>query len=578
MHFATLYLKQQDKRSFLSLHDALTPSLIFILLLGILLPLPPLVANPLHSDEALYAYWAKLIASGEDPMLNTVPLDKPPLFIYSLAVLFIIFGPIEIVARFISFTAHLIILSVTYHLGRKLYHPHVGFLAALLVALSPYSILFAPTILTDPLMVAFVLLAVWAACFEKASVAGLSLGLAIATKQQGIFFIPLILGFLVKWPLLKIELNRLISPCLSNLFWKTVINALKLWLSCLLTTSLGLLLPLLWDTMRTKEPGFWPQSVLSYGSLDFQPDYFQNRFLGYLKLLHLATDSHLLNLILLVGLPLLLSHHLGLFQRLRAMMTTGVGAIPPHHRQTDWLLSSFSLGFLVLHALFSFQIWDRYLLGLIPFLAMLLARILHLISSLIQFMVSSMWHMVRLPSNYVSSFRSYLPMILLILLLISLMIQPVQRAMLSTYPLGGDQRAYWGTADVVAYMQAHVGANTTLYHRWLGTHWRYYFFQAPYDLRYWQSAPDLARQAQTTYQRKANQDLAGQQYIAFPAWRSMTLVELALSDVGLSLKPVFQSFQPNGTPAIYLYRLTDVKTLSTNAKTSSTDDPTQSHE
>jgi hypothetical protein len=41
-----------------------------------------------HGDEAIYGYWAQLVASGRDPLLLSVPLDKPPLFIYLLAGVF----------------------------------------------------------------------------------------------------------------------------------------------------------------------------------------------------------------------------------------------------------------------------------------------------------------------------------------------------------------------------------------------------------------------------------------------------------------------------------------------------------
>ncbi|NIV70538.1 MAG: hypothetical protein GWN41_10545, partial [Phycisphaerae bacterium] len=67
--------------------------------LGIVLPLSPLANSPLHPDEALYAYWAKLISSGIDPMLDSVPVDKPPLFIYLVALCFKWLGFADTVAR-----------------------------------------------------------------------------------------------------------------------------------------------------------------------------------------------------------------------------------------------------------------------------------------------------------------------------------------------------------------------------------------------------------------------------------------------------------------------------------------------
>jgi hypothetical protein len=81
----------------------------------------------------------------------------------------------------------------------------------------------------------------------------------------------------------------------------------------------------------------------------------------------------------------------------------------------------------------------------------------------------------------------------------------------------------------------------------LGAHWRFYLFGFPYDLRFWQTADDLAQQAGT--------NAAGKQFIAFPAWQSTTPARLALSEVGLRLVPVFRTFRPDGAPAATLYQI-----------------------
>ena len=47
--------------------------------------IPWLTNYPLHRDEALYGYWARLIASGQDPLLLIPWVDKPPLVLYLLA-------------------------------------------------------------------------------------------------------------------------------------------------------------------------------------------------------------------------------------------------------------------------------------------------------------------------------------------------------------------------------------------------------------------------------------------------------------------------------------------------------------
>ncbi|MFQ5576811.1 MAG: ArnT family glycosyltransferase [Anaerolineae bacterium] len=479
-----------------------TPILfVAILCLGLLLPLLPLATNPLHPDEALYAYWAALIASGRDAMLNTVPVDKPPLFIYALALWFKGMGISSAAARLLSLAAHLASIGLTFGLGRTLYNSRTGLLAAFLLAGSPFSILFAPTALTDPMMVAWVLSAALAAAGGRPGWAGLGLGLAAASKQQGVFFVPLILGLLI------------VSRRGKQAGRATAV--------CLLVFAASLLAPLVWDAARTRRPGFWLQSSLSYGPLDVGVGQFPQRLAGFFNLLKLAAASPALNVIFAAGLPLLLA--LGVW-----------GPAQMRGRRADRLLAGFCLLFVLLHAAATFQIWDRYLLGLVPLLALLLARILHLPAALIE---------LRAGPTGIRQVAT----LLAAALAAALMVYPVRQAVNSRYPIGGDHGAFYGVAETAAYLRGHAGANVTLYHHQLGTHWRFYLLGFPYDFRFWQSAQDLGRQAAA--------NAGGVQYAAFPAWQSTTLVELTLQDRGLTLEPVFKTFAPDGSPAVYLYQI-----------------------
>lgn len=492
----------------------ITFALPAILILGLLLPLPSLVENPLHHDEALYAHWAALIAGGQDTMLNTVPVDKPPLFIYAVALAFRLFGPLETVSRFPSLLAHLGIIALTFNLGKTLYNHRIGLIAALLVALSPFSLLFAATTLTDPLMVACVMGGAWAASCRKPVLAGLGIGLAAATKQQGIFFLPLILGLLL---LPNREEKRSAAP-------RTKVQSLII---CSLTFAASLLPPLIWDAARTVKPGFWLQSSLSYGPVVVESARFTERLIGFVNLLEFATANKILTLIFLAGLPILL---------MSGLITKDAA---PREKLADWVFAGFSLGFVFLHALVTFQIWDRYLLGLIPLLALLLARIIHLPEIICRAISATVCRRI-VQSGVISVAAAAL--------ILGLIWPSTVKAVRSEYPVGGDHGAYYGATDVAAYLRGHAGANVTLYHRWLGAHWRYYLNGFPYDFRYWQSAEDLAAQA--------SRNAGGTQYIAFPAWQSTTLAQLSLASHNLTLVPVFKTFKPDGTPAIFLYQIT----------------------
>ena len=325
----------------------------------------------------------------------------------------------------------------------------------------------------------------------------------------------------------------------------------------LLTLAVGLALPLVWDMNRDYRPGFWLQSSLSYGGVTLAAGHFSERLAGFLHLLGFATATPALNIAFAAGMALLLAT-----SRWR------------RHAFTDWLLAGFSVGFVLLHAVFSFQIWDRYLLGVIPLLALLAARMAFLPPELnagsffspqintdghrfSQKNKKSVFICVNLWTAFISHLRSSVQSVLsafyplaISALIIAIMFPATATAARGEYPIGGDHGAYFGAAEISAYLRGHAGANVTLYQHWLGAHWRYYLLGFPYDVRYWQSADELADFA------AANRD--GVQYIAFPAWVSSTPATLALAGVGLRLEPVFKTYQPNGLPGVFLYRIVPV--------------------
>jgi hypothetical protein len=210
----------------------------------------------------------------------------------------------------------------------------------------------------------------------------------------------------------------------------------------------------------------------------------------------------------------------------------------PLQSQIDWLFTLFILAFLLAHIVLSFQVWDRYLLGLIPILALLLARIL-LLPWLI---LKRYWleHQLR-----------FLPVVglitglALVYLLVLTLARPVQDAVNARYPLGSHSHALSGIEQIVAYLQGHTDADTTLYHHRLGTHWRFYLWDYPYDLQYWSSPRELVNRAKPKH------------LIAFPFWQSETPARLALTEAGLSLRELTRAYTPAGHPSIVLYKIVE---------------------
>jgi hypothetical protein len=517
------------------------------------LPAPLLASQRFHHDEALYATWALQIVSGHDPWLTQTPLDKPPLFPFVLAGSLSLLGVSETAARIPALLASAGTVILTYWLGRRLYNQGTGVVAAWLVALSPFSILFAPTAFTDPLLVLWVLAACVAAASGRAGWAGVSLGLAVATKQQGVFFGPLMLGVWVigNW-LLVIERRKAAEA--TSIF---TTNYYLLFTNYLPHFLLGLgltLLPLLiWNFTRSQAPDVFTRSLDNYGGLSLNWAGFAERWLGFIDLLGYGTGSPLLNWLFLGGLPLLLGFGLWRITANPSPPTAPAHQSPsehtsstppllhhptppPLHLSTDWLLTLFSLAFVLLHALLSFQVWDRYLLGLIPLLALLLARIL-----LLPWSILCRWWSDRPPAAGVGYG------IVLTLLLAFTFVQPVKDAVNGRYPLGSHSQALSGIEQIVAYLQGHVGADNTLYHHWLGTHWRFYLWGYPYDLQYWATPSDLAAKAKPGH------------LIAFPSWRSETEARLALAQVGLTLRELTRAHHPAGYPSLVLYQIVTIK-------------------
>ncbi len=481
-------------------------ALVIAMIIVLLASLGPLTSNRFHRDEAIYSSWGLDIASGRDLLVSASPVDKPPLFLYVQALSFLFLGPTEAAARLPSLAASVVNVWLIYALGNSLYGRGVAWVTAFLLAASPFTILFAPTAFTDPMMVTWVLAGCLAAVRGYWGLAGVLLGLASITKQQGVFFVPLALG-LGQRPHLRSHIGRFALTFLA-----------------MLGLAFG------WDLARARRPGFLPQSLVSYGHITLSPAGVWEHLSGFVSLLRYATGSRVLNTALLIGLPVLLVMDiLSTLGRPRTFLSQSgePGATGP--ARSDLVLSVFVFLFLAGHLLFSFLVWDRYLLGLIPVLALLLARVLTLPRRLLK------------DAPLADLFCR-----LLVVCALLLTFQPMRDAAASRFPIGGDHGAYQGIQQVVDYFQT-VPADTTLYHRWLGWHWRFYLWGSPYAMHLWTSPADLAAQAAARP--------GARRYVVFPSWRSSTEARLALADAGLTMREVQRAFRDDGTVSFSVYRI-----------------------
>ncbi len=554
------------------------------ILLAALAPLGPLAANRFHHDEAVYSSWGLDIASGRDLMVSGSPVDKPPLFLYVQALSFRLFGPTETAARLPSLVTSVVNVILLYQLGRRLYGQGVGLLAAFLLAASPFAILFAPTAFTDPMMITFVLAGCLMAAQGHWGWAGLLLGLAAMTKQQGILFVPLAVGMA---HVSRLGRSRVVSPTETaaggdSATPRGISGVTRFWIGLLVVLALTVM----WDVARGRYPGFLVQGLLSYGDLSLGSMVIWERLAGFVSLLRYSSGSTLLNGILLIGLAILLvvdvvilgaSARGGKTQLESNLPQPGSDRHVPSlmGARVDLLVIGFVVFFLLCHSIIPFRVWDRYMLGIVPFLCLLLGRVLtlpwrwlhHRRSGLTAGDVGNtgateMSPGLRPPSTgatysvynvldsrLVTSISRCLYLLLLTAVL-STTAGPVRDAAASRLPIGGDHGAYQGIEQVVDYFRT-VPGDTTLYHRWLGGHWRFYLWGSPYDFRAWTSPADLAAQAAA---------LPGaSRYVVFPSWRSSTEARLALGRSGLSLREVHRALRSDGTVSFIVYRIEEAR-------------------
>jgi hypothetical protein len=271
-----------------------------------------------------------------------------------------------------------------------------------------------------------------------------------------------------------------------------------------------------WDLARAQRPGFWVQGLISYGGLPpAEPTTLAERAADWLQLAGSFWASPLFNALLLVLLALWLAG--------------GWARWWPGLSPVDVVLATFIVGFLILHWCLGFQVWDRYLLPLVPLVALLAARAL-----------------VTMGDALRPAWRRAYPAAMAVVIVL-LLAQPIWRAAHNQLPLGGDHGAYDGIDELAAYVRGYAPVGAVLYHHWLGYHYRFYLYGAPLRLHWYPDPADLVRDA-TVYRREPR-------FIAFPSWRDSTPQRVALAAAGIQLQPVYETARRDGTVSFRLYRL-----------------------
>jgi len=450
---------------------------------------------PLREDEAIYAYWA-LHAWGDDPMFLQVWPDKPPLYLWLLGGAFRLFGVSEASARWLNVACSALLIPVVAATARRTWGPLAGTIAATALALNPYAVSFGATAFTDPLLVLAGTSALCLAVYGRAGAAGLWLGAAVMTKQQGLLFAPLVVGAL----------------------WATLPRgepARQSFVRALLRLGAGLALAvapvLYWDSLRwAVAPSPWDLATRNYAALGLASSLvWPERAAAWGELVwHLAGSAAAwaLAAALVAG---------GLFAGRRTHGRDRLIAV----------IALWSAAFLLLHGVTTVQAWDRYLLPLAPMLALAVG-----------------WGGGRLVA-----WRAWtLPRAALVIAgALLVWAPPAWRAAVGAFPIGGDHGAYAGLPAAIEQVRTLGGEQYVLYHQALGWHYRFYLYNdlnnalgdARVDLRWFPSTVYLADNAAKTPYPPA--------YLIEPDWASLPNLAPHMAMRGLALTPrgAFEHFR-----------------------------------
>ena len=552
-------------------------ALVALLLLGWALRVPPLLDNRFHADEALYAYWGLLIGRGQDPWLAAVPVDKPPLLSYLVAGAQSLLGNSEFAVRFPGLAAGWLTIGLTAALADALYRDRWAAMgAAVGVALSPFAILFSATAFTDPVMVALGLGTCVAAARGRRGWSGLLAGLAFATKQTGLAWVPLALALgQISKPKAQGSRPRIrtsspqslisdLQPLPRHSRLPLLIGHLSFvicHLPFVISLSLVVGLVFAWDSVRMVQgaESFWGMGVTAYGSLrPIWPQELWTRLWGWVGLARYFFVSPIVNAALVVGSTLLTWS-----AAVRRRCTRGALA--------DLFLGAFLLLYFLIHWLFAFPVWDRYLLPAVPVLAVLLGRTLTFLASYLQPKASRTPSTIRHPSSairqspivnrhsplsirhwtsdigHLSLVIGHLSFVICHLSFALLLLPPAWNAAHSRYPIGGDHGAYDGIDQVAAFLR-ELPEGAVVYHHWLGWHYADYLFDAPVYLAYWPTPAWLAQDVQAFGAREPR-------YVTFPSWESPARAARALSGVGYELSPALTTSRRDGTHSFTVCRI-----------------------
>lgn len=192
----------------------------------------------------------------------------------------------------------------------------------------------------------------------------------------------------------------------------------------------------------------------------------------------------------------------------------------------DLTLMSFTLGYFMLHWLLAFPVWDRYMLGLVPVICLLIGRLASLVY---RFSVGRVGNAM------------------VVVLVLALLIPPAAQAFQSATPIGGDHGPHDGIDRIAAFLR-DLPYGTVVYDHWLGWVLRYYLWDANVYVAYFATPGSLAEDLHVFGRTSPR-------YIVFSSDESTTRIERVIAADGFALSPVLSAQDRHGRPTFTLYRI-----------------------
>jgi|GEM_PF-5121558 len=345
--------------------------LIAIILLGVAFRLSVFSTHDFHCDEGLHGSYILDIATKDDWLFRSTDVDRPPVFFYVAAPFVKVLGNHVNVLRLPNFIGSIAGIFLIYLICIRLFNRKTALWASFLLAVSPYNIVFGPTVFIDVLMAFFILWSFYLLCVDRTFLSGIVFGLALGTKQPAVMAVPVFICFsiLLFWKQCRGRINPTRGLDESSPY-KSYLKKYSKWIyGCLIILALIFAWSALCQRPRFGMMGKAFSHQSGVFTLDFEN--FFERIKQWWQYIKLTFNSIPLNILFILSIPLLAYNSIRLFFNIEFKRRFEIIA--------DIILIVFVYTHILLFVVFQFKVYDRYLLLISPFMIIVLARVLNYI-------------------------------------------------------------------------------------------------------------------------------------------------------------------------------------------------------